>query len=436
MKFLSLVSEAYTIRQYIISITINLFHDSFESVFQAHPAVVCSLMSGLLVLNLLAMAIFALVLSKALVIGNPHLFLSLNHERTQKLIVSSIILLEFGDIVFSLLKCGNLCNTTTTLVFIMKKYDLQIDHELELCNKLPIFSIFLVLGTLLEIAIQIMCFLHNRELNVSVYTVQPCLKNNLTKPNKRSSVAPQISSEMRKPRRRLKTNDQQVPTVWIRELDPEESSLYDLANEQTYLSRGVLLRPGQSLPISAVMKHESLTNVEDVLRPEDKSTNQSPEIDEYSFIKQNSSYLQQSPDTHQTLKTELLSSTMILIRPPEEERKAAKRTQSKKERQNERGNKHSSLPRNNDHFTTTIPQYVLKSGHFTFSVLILFFFLGIENFIHQFTTEFSFSGMDMFNRVIAYYLAIYWCTFNKNIWKYTVRKFRTIISNNSPVFMW
>ena len=436
MKLLSMITEAYTIRTYLMSISVNLFHDSFESFFQAHPALVCSLMSsGLLVLNLLVMTIFSLILSKALVIGNPRLFLSLNHERTLKLIVLSIILLEIGDIVFSLVKCGNLCSNTTTMVFVMKKYDLQIDHNLERCHKIPIFAIFLVLGSVLEISIQIMCFLQNRKLNkyVNVYTVQPCLKTNLTKQNKQNSVAPQNCRERRKPRRRLETNDQQVPIVCNRELEPEETSLHDLAKEETDISRGILLRPGKSVPISTVRKHESLISVEDVPRQEVISTNPFPETDEYSFIEQNGPYLQQNPNAFKAVKTELPRSTMILIRPSEEDRKAIQRTPDIKERRKQRGNKHSSLSRNNGYFTT-IPQYVLKSGHFTYSVLILFFFMGIENFVHQKFTEFSFSGIDKFNRVIAYYLAIYWCTFNKNIWKYTVRKLRAIISNIFPVF--
>ena len=151
--------------------TVNLFHDNFEKLFQAFPAVICSLVIGLIIFNLLVMSVFAIIVAKAMMIGLPDLFLNLNHERAVKIVTLSLVTIECLDILYSLIHCGNKCNTSA-LPFVLTKYDLHVDHKLDNCHHLPVPLICIVIGTVIEIGIQIVCLQQNRKLKkqINVYT--------------------------------------------------------------------------------------------------------------------------------------------------------------------------------------------------------------------------------------------------------------------------
>ena len=83
---------------------------------------------------------------------------------------------------------------------------------------------------------------------------------------------------------------------------------------------------------------------------------------------------------------------------------------------------------------TQIPSFVLKSGNFTNFILLLMLLLGLENLVLSQLPRLELLGLDMINRLIAYYLPIYWCSFNQNIWQFTVRKMR-IVNINARAYM-
>ena len=136
------------------------------------------------------MSMFAIIVAKAMMIGLPDLFLNLNHERAVKIVASSLVMIEFLDILFSLIYCGNKCNTYSGLPFVLKKYDLQIDHKLANCHHLPVPFVCIGIGAVIEIGIQIVCLQQNRKLKkqINVYT-----RNATNKRRNVNSITPQMN---------------------------------------------------------------------------------------------------------------------------------------------------------------------------------------------------------------------------------------------------
>ena len=134
----------------------------------------------------------------------------------------------------------------------------------------------------------------------------------------------------------------------------------------------------------------------------------------------------------------LLGSTIVMIRPPTAENLPL--PQKKKSNSADKGNFRLNQPSRRIHPRvdglvhnkanyTQIPSFVLKSGNFTNFILLLILLLGLENYVLRQLPRLELLGLDMINRLIAYYLPIYWCSFNKNIWQFTVRKMRILLVN-------
>ena len=175
MKIMSAINELYMFRQYITSILVHFFHKPFEFYFQELPALVCSLMGSRLIFYLFVLSLFLLVMAKTTLIVNPTFFHALDHEKVANIVVGSLACLAMLDLAYSLLACGNVCATTTTLLFVSQNYSLYVEATLEHCHHIPITTACIILGVICQIGSMIYSHVHNRQTRscINVYNLSP-----------------------------------------------------------------------------------------------------------------------------------------------------------------------------------------------------------------------------------------------------------------------
>ena len=128
-------------------------------------------MGGRLFFCLFVISILLLVVAKTILIVHPTFFHALDHEKVENIVVGSLACLTLLDLAYSLLACGNVCATTTTLLFVLRKYNLNVETILEHCHHIPIPPACILLGVICEIGSMIYSRVHNRQTrsNINVY---------------------------------------------------------------------------------------------------------------------------------------------------------------------------------------------------------------------------------------------------------------------------